>query len=888
MKKLFLFDGTGLAYRAYFALDPSLSTSKGLPTNAIYGVARMMIRFFKDWFREEDEIYAVVAFDKKTVTYRHQLLEEYKAQRPETPDSLLTQIPYIKKLVKAMGFPIVEVDRFEADDAIATLAMKGRNFFDEIYIVSTDKDFLQLVDDKIKILRTVKGVTGIAIYDRDKVSQEYGIVPEQMIDYLALAGDTADNVPGVKGIGPKTAQKLLKAYGSVEDIYKNIRALNPRLRRILIDGKQAAKLSKKLVQLSVDVPVSTRWEEYRYSGFKEKELLEVLKELEFSSIMNELGIHDNSASFSVEIVNTVDKLEALVKELNKSNLVSFDIETSSLDPHEAEIVGISLAVRGSYGYYVPVWQMKQKGIPVDEILKVLKPLLEPDLPVLVGQNLKFDYSVLMLNDVKPNVPKFDTMIAAHLLNPNEKRFNLDELATKYLGYKMISYKEVTATVLGGDFRNVPLEKAARYSVEDAVIALRLFEVLSKRLYEEELLEVFERVEMPVVNVLAKMELTGVYVDVEYLKELSRKYEEKMEKIAEKVFEETGERFNLNSPSQVAHVLFEKLGLKPLKKTKGGKYSTSAEVLEELAASSDVARHILEFRKYQKLKSTYVEALPNMVNPKTNRIHTSFHQTGTATGRLSSSEPNMQNLPKRDKESKEIRKAVVPQEKGWKILNADYSQIELRVLAHLSDDENLIRAFAEGRDIHKLTASKIFGVDESQVDDWMRSVGKMVNFAIVYGVTPYGLAARTNLSKEEAGRIITNYFNSFPRVREYIHRCVQEAKRKGYVRTLFGRKRDIPQFKSKNKNVIQEGERIAINTPVQGTAAEIMKIAMVEIDKKLQNKRTKMILQVHDELVFEVPEDELKEVEEVVKETMEHCVELKVPLKVDIEIGDHWD
>ncbi|RKX43452.1 MAG: DNA polymerase I [Thermotogae bacterium] len=888
MKKLFLFDGTGLAYRAYFALDPSLSTSKGLPTNAIYGVARMMIRFFKDWFREEDEIYAVVAFDKKTVTYRHQLLEEYKAQRPETPDSLLTQIPYIKKLVKAMGFPIVEVDRFEADDAIATLAMKGRNFFDEIYIVSTDKDFLQLVDDKIKILRTVKGVTGIAIYDRDKVSQEYGIVPEQMIDYLALAGDTADNVPGVKGIGPKTAQKLLKAYGSVEDIYKNIRALNPRLRRILIDGKQAAKLSKKLVQLSVDVPVSTRWEEYRYSGFKEKELLEVLKELEFSSIMNELGIHDNSASFSVEIVNTVDKLEALVKELNKSNLVSFDIETSSLDPHEAEIVGISLAVRGSHGYYVPVWQMKQKGIPVDEILKVLKPLLEPDLPVLVGQNLKFDYSVLMLNDVKPNVPKFDTMIAAHLLNPNEKRFNLDELATKYLGYKMISYKEVTATVLGGDFRNVPLEKAARYSVEDAVIALRLFEVLSKRLYEEELLEVFERVEMPVVNVLAKMELTGVYVDVEYLKELSRKYEEKMEKIAEKVFEETGERFNLNSPSQVAHVLFEKLGLKPLKKTKGGKYSTSAEVLEELAASSDVARHILEFRKYQKLKSTYVEALPNMVNPKTNRIHTSFHQTGTATGRLSSSEPNMQNLPKRDKESKEIRKAVVPQEKGWKILNADYSQIELRVLAHLSDDENLIRAFAEGRDIHKLTASKIFGVDESQVDDWMRSVGKMVNFAIVYGVTPYGLAARTNLSKEEAGRIITNYFNSFPRVREYIHRCVQEAKRKGYVRTLFGRKRDIPQFKSKNKNVIQEGERIAINTPVQGTAAEIMKIAMVEIDKKLQNKRTKMILQVHDELVFEVPEDELKEVEEVVKETMEHCVELKVPLKVDIEIGDHWD
>lgn len=888
MKKLFLFDGTGLAYRAYFALDPSLSTSKGLPTNAIYGVARMMIRFFKDWFREEDEIYAVVAFDKKTVTYRHQLLEEYKAQRPGTPDSLLTQIPYIKKLVKAMGFPIVEVDRFEADDAIATLATKGRNFFDEIYIVSTDKDFLQLVDDKIKILRTVKGVTGIAIYDRDKVSQEYGIVPEQMIDYLALAGDTADNVPGVKGIGPKTAQKLLKAYGNVEDIYKNIRALNPRLRRILIDGKQAAKLSKKLVQLSVDVPVSTRWEEYRYSGFKEKELLEVLKELEFSSIMNELGIHDNSASFSVEIVNTVDKLETLVKELNKSNLVSFDIETSSLDPHEAEIVGISLAVRGSHGYYVPVWQMRQKGIPVDEILKVLKPLLEPDLPVLVGQNLKFDYSVLMLNDVKPNVPKFDTMIAAHLLNPNEKRFNLDELATKYLGYKMISYKEVTATVLGGDFRNVPLEKAARYSVEDAVIALRLFEVLSKRLYEEELLEVFERVEMPVVNVLAKMELTGVYVDVEYLKELSRKYEEKMEKIAEKVFEETGERFNLNSPSQVAHVLFEKLGLKPLKKTKGGKYSTSAEVLEELAASSDVARHILEFRKYQKLKSTYVEALPNMVNPKTNRIHTSFHQTGTATGRLSSSEPNMQNLPKRDKESKEIRKAVVPQEKGWKILNADYSQIELRVLAHLSDDENLIRAFAEGRDIHKLTASKIFGVDESQVDDWMRSVGKMVNFAIVYGVTPYGLAARTNLSKEEAGRIITNYFNSFPRVREYIHRCVQEAKRKGYVRTLFGRKRDIPQFKSKNKNVIQEGERIAINTPVQGTAAEIMKIAMVEIDKKLQNKRTKMILQVHDELVFEVPEDELKEVEEVVKETMEHCVELKVPLKVDIEIGDHWN
>ncbi|HCZ06412.1 MAG TPA: DNA polymerase I [Thermotogae bacterium] len=887
MKKLFLFDGTGLAYRAYFALDPSLATSKGLPTNAVYGMARMMIRFLKDWFRDGDEIYAVVAFDKKTVTYRHQLLEQYKAQRPETPDNLIVQLPYIKKLVKAMGFHVVEVENFEADDAIATLAVKGKEHFDEIYIVTMDKDFLQLVNDKIKILRTVKGVTGIEVYDREKVIKEYGVTPEQIVDYLALSGDTADNVPGVKGIGPKTAQTLLKDFGNIDGIYTNIRALSPRLRRLLIDGKQMVELSRKLVQLSFDAPVSAEWEQYRFRGFKEKELLEVLKELEFSSIMNELDLHDDSASFSVEIIESIEKLEKLEKDLEKAGVVSFDIETSSLDPYEAEIVGLSLAFKSSQGYYIPVWQMKERGISGDQILKILKPVLESSVPVLVGQNLKYDFSILMVNGVEPGIPKFDTMIAAHLINPNEKRFNLDELAMKFLGYKMITYEEVTSGVFGGDFRNVPVEKAARYSVEDAVVAFRLFEVLSKRLYEEDLLDVLERVEMPLINVLTRMELNGVYVDVEYLKELSKKYELKMTEIAEKIFEITGERFNINSPSQVAHVLFEKLGIKPLKKTKGGQYSTNAEVLEELAETNEVARYILEYRKYQKLKSTYVDALPGMVNPKTGRIHTSFHQTGTATGRLSSSEPNMQNLPKRDEESKEIRKAVTPQEKGWKILSADYSQIELRVLAHLSGDENLINAFKEGKDIHRTTASKIFGVDESQVDDWMRSVGKMVNFAIVYGVTPYGLSSRTNLSREEASKIISNYFSSFPKVREYVQKCIQEAKQKGYIRTMFGRKRDIPQLRSKNKNVVQEGERIAINTPVQGTAAEIMKVAMIEVDKKLRGKKTKMILQVHDELVFEVPEEELEEIKEIITHTMENCVKLAVPLKVDIEVGDHW-
>jgi len=880
MRRLFLFDGTGLTYRAFYALDQSLSNSAGLPTNATYGVARMLIKFMKDYFKS-GEVFCAFAMDKKTVTYRHKLLEEYKAQRPPTPDILLMQIPYVKKLASAFGFKVIEVENFEADDAIATLAVKGRESFDEVYIVSGDKDFLQLVDDRIKLLRVVKGLSSLKLYDPQKVREEYGVEPAQIRDYLALVGDTADNVPGVKGIGPKKATDLLKKFGSVEGIVKNIRALPPSLRRTVMDGRQMMELSKKLVTLVLDVPVSTKWEEYEYKGIMKEKLLPLLKELEFSSIMDELDLSDETFKFDVEIVNDEDKLKNLIENMKNASSVCFDLETTSLDPHEAEIVGLSIACNPGKGYYIPFHTFSNKDRLLDEITNVLF------ASRLVGQNLKYDYSVLMKKGYEPPDPHFDTLIAAHLLNPNERRYKLDDLARKYLGYKMVSYGEMLSSSMSGNIKEVPVEKIAFYSVEDAVVTYNLYEIFNRRLYEEELLDAFEKIEMPLIKVLARMELNGVYVDTQYLKELSKKYEDKLNDIASQIYQEVGETFNLNSPRQVANILYGKLGLKPSKKTKGGDYSTNAEVLESLAEENEVARKILEYRKYQKLKSTYVDALPNLVNPHTGRIHTSFNQTGTATGRLSSSEPNMQNLPKRDENSRLIRKAIVPQHGGWKILSADYSQIELRVLAHLSEDENLIEAFKEGKDIHTLTAARIFGVDEKEVTEKMRNVGKMVNFAIIYGVTPYGLAIRTGLSNEEARNVITNYFKSFPKVREYLQKTIDHAKKSGYVRTMFGRRRDIPQLRAKNRNVVQEGERMAVNTPIQGTAADIIKLAMIEIDKQLLNKKTMMILQVHDELVFEVAPEELDEICNMVRNIMESAVKLRVPLKVDMEIGDHW-
>jgi DNA polymerase-1 len=893
MAKMFLFDGTGLVYRAYYALDQSLKTSTGFHTNAVYGVTKMIIKFLKEHIQTERDACAFVLDSKGGSTFRKQVLETYKANRPETPEILLEQIPYVIEIIEALGIKVLKIPGYEADDIIASAVQKFSNKFDEIDIVTGDKDLLQLVKDNVFVWRVEKGISNIVLYTRDKVIEKYGIFPEQFVDYLALVGDPIDNIPGVKGIGTKTAVSLLKKYGNIENILKNINQLPQKIKSAFENYKEELEKSLELAKLLYDAPIEFKFDEFVYRGYNPNKLLEVLKKYEFSSIIRELNLYSTELSSTYVVVDNVQKLSNLKKEIEEIRSFSIDTETTSLDPFNSEIVGVSIATAEGKAYYIPISHKTGKNIEKGQVIDFLKVLLESDKYNIIGQNLKYDYKIFKINNIDPQVPHFDTMIAAYLLNPDEKRFNLDELALKYLGYKMTSFDEIVDTntpLFANDFSHVPIDKAARYSCEDADVTYRLFRKLSRNLFEKNLDKLFHEIELPLINVLAQMEINGVYFDKDYLEKLSKDYGKKMDELQEKIFELAGERFNINSSKQVAYILFEKLNLSIVKKTSKGSFSTDAEVLEILSQEYEIARLILEYRKLQKLKSTYLDSLPLEINSKTGRIHSSFHQTGTSTGRLSSSDPNLQNLPTRSDEGKEIRKAIKPQDNNWWIVGADYSQIELRILAHVSEDKNLIEAFKNNLDIHTITAANIFGISENFVTEDMRRVGKMVNFAIIYGVSPYGLAKRIGFSVSETKKIIDNYFKFYSEVFEYIKKTKEFAKKNGYVETLFGRKREIPQIKSSNTYIRSEAERIAINTPIQGTAADIIKIAMIKIHNKIieQKLKSKMILQVHDELVFEVPDEELDTMKKIIKNEMESAAKLKVPLFVELYQGKEWE
>ncbi|AKI96789.1 DNA polymerase I [Kosmotoga pacifica] len=893
--RLFLFDGTAIVYRAYFAIDVSLTNSKGEPTNALFGTARMLAKFIKEKMQDGD--YALFAFDRKEATHRHKMFDEYKATRKEMPDALVSQLPWIPEMVEGFGIKFLSIPGLEADDIIATAATKFKDRVNEVIIVSGDKDILQLIDDGVKVLRFVTGLTDFQEYDEKKVVEVFGFPPSKLHDYLTLVGDNSDNIPGVKGIGEKTAKDLLKKYGSIENIYSNIRQLSPALRRKLVDGKQSMELSKKLIKLVVDADLKVSLDELKYTGPDKEKLREVFMNMEFASLIKEFGLYSNAmeerknGEQEYKLISSDEELRTFWEMLRKSSFVSIDFETTSLDPHQAEIVGISFSFEEGKGYYLPVGHENAEWQPEREtVISTLKEILTHPGLKIVGQNLKFDYEIMKKHGINPVVPHFDTMVGAYLLNPDSKRFNLDDLALKYLGYRTQSFEELMKiNRLGDDFSKIPPVEAARYSIEDADIALRLYRVLSTKLYETGLDRVMEDIEMKLIPVLADLELNGIYIDADRLYELSKQYQKKLDILLSELFELAGENFNPNSPSQVAKILFGKLGLTPPKKTKQGAYSTSAQVLESIADEHPVVEKLLEYRKYQKLKSTYLDTLPKLINPITGRIHASFHQTGTGTGRLSSSNPNVQNLPIKDEAGKEIRRCIVPQRKGWKIVSADYSQIELRVLAHCSGDEQLIEAFKHEEDIHALTASRLYGITVDSVTEEMRKVGKMVNFAIIYGVSSYGLARRLKIPSKIAENMISNYFNAYPGVRKYIHETIEGAKAKGYVTTLFGRRREIPHFRTKNKTRIQEGERIAINTPIQGTAADIMKLAMIRVDELVKEAGLKgfAILQVHDELVFEVPETEVKKICDILHKGMTEILELRVPLKVDISVANYW-
>jgi len=895
---LYIIDGSGIAYRAFFALGDWMSTSDGLPTNAIYGVTRMLLKLLKTYVKK-DEDSIIFVMDKKTTTYRNELLESYKAQRPETPEKYIQQIPYIYEIVEKLGIKVIAMDNYEADDVIASIVKKKKDIYDKVYIITSDKDMMQLVKDNVYILRPEKGISEIILYDAKEVENKMGVPPEKIPDLLALMGDASDNIPGVKGIGEKTAQKLLQEFKSLEDIYNNLDKIKGAVKKKLEEQKDEAFLSKKLVQLMTDAAIEDIYEdeEIVYRGF-EKGLKELLVRLEFNSILKELDLaesenNENNTShkdqgpkknYSVKgkyEIFSIKDYKKFFKMIEENEIISVDFETTSLDPYEADLVGVAICVKPFEAYFLNLYKEDKRWEITEELVNILSK------KKIVGQNLKYDVSVLKVNGFNLKELYFDTMIAAYLLNPDSRRFNLDDLAKEYLDYKTTKYKEIMGNNNKSDLKLLTLgdmdkKTVADYAGEDADIPYRLFEVLKPKLEEFDLIPLFEKIEIPTINVLAEMEVNGVYFDLKELKELEEEYNKKLDSLLSEMQRMAGYNFNPNSPKQVGELLYDHLGLKGKRKTKSGSYSTDADSLEALKDDHPIIEKLLEYRKYQKLLSTYIVAIPKLVNKKTGRIHTSFNQTGTATGRLSSSEPNLQNLPIRDEEGERIRKTLKAQKDSYCILSADYSQIELRVLAHITKDPTLIDAFKNDKDVHALTAAAIFGVDLKDVDQNMRRIGKTVNFALIYGSSAYGLSENLGISVEDAKNFINKYFDTYKKVKESQEESLKLAKQNGYVETIFGRKRFLKNIKTSKSEL----RRIAINAPIQGSAADIMKLAMINLYNELP-KEAKLILQVHDEVLIELPEKIANKVAKTVKYCMENAVKLEVPLKVDVTIGKSW-
>ena len=889
--KIYLIDGHGLIYRAYYAFfKRPLITTKGENTSAIFGFMRMILRLLKD----ENPRYMLCVFDSRVKTFRHEKYPEYKAKRLKAPNDLLSQIDTIQELVEKLGIPWIIKDGYEADDIIGTITLKAKEKGIKSIVVSGDKDILQLVDDSTIVYANKKGISEIEVMDRNKVEKVWGVPPERIIDLLALMGDQSDNVPGVRGIGQQTAVKLIQQFGTVENLYGNIdRVENKNIRKKLIDGKEDAFLSKELVIIRRDAPVDFDMDSYILDNFPLDEGIKILLDKELNTIIVELKGEDalgkkaETKRGKYYLVDTDKLYEELLKKIKDKKYISFDVETTGKDPVTSDIIGVSISTEEEEGYYIPIRLKTKKAMGIDFLKITLKPVLEDDSIKKIGQNIKYDFVVLLQNEIEMKGIAGDSMIAAYLLNPQKQRYKLDDLAKEYLDYTTIHYgdvvKEKENTLL-----DYPLEELVEYAAEDSDIALRLHNILEKKLEEIGLIKLYREIEVPLITVLGKMEHRGVRIDSDYLVEMSHSFAEEIDEIEQKIFEITGEVFNVRSTKQLSYILFEKMKLPVIKKTKTG-YSTDESVLEELAMNYEIARLLLRHRRLTKLKNTYIDALPQMVNPKTGRIHTSFNQTITTTGRLSSTGPNLQNIPIREEEGRAIRKAFIPEE-GWYFISADYSQIELRILASLSGDEALVKAFEKGGDVHRETASILFGVPPEEVSDEQRQAAKTINYSVIYGISPYGLSKQLGISRTQAADFINMYFDKYVGVKKFFDGLVKFAEENGYVETLLGRKRFIPEIYSKNKNLYEAARRIAINTPIQGTAADLIKKAMIIIDNEIVKRKmySKMLIQVHDELVFESPENEYQELMKMVKDKMEHAISFKVPIVVNIAAGKNWE
>ncbi len=883
MKKLFIIDGNSYLHRAYHAIPP-LTTSKGEQVNAVYGLIKMLLKIKKDYTPD----YLLVCFDHKAPTFRHIEFKEYKAQRKETDDSLKSQFPIAKESVKALNIQSIELEGFEADDLIATYSKIATDNGIETVIVTGDKDCLQLVNEKVSVLNEPKNI----IFKREEVKEKYGVYPENIIDLLALCGDASDNVPGVYGIGEKTAEKLINEYGSVDNILEKLDTLPEKIKEKIIKSRENLIQSRYLVTLRYDVPVSIAIEDLLVKNPDQSVLIEFLKRIEALGLAKEFIKVENTAR-DYKTIFTKSDFEKLLKDLALQKEISVDLETTSVNTAVAKIVGISLSYKENTAFYIPV-SHNYLGCPqqltLDYVLEKIKPLLENPQIAKLGQNIKYDFLVFKHAGVVLEGIEFDTMIGSYCINPSRASHGLKDLALEFLGRKMTEINELIGK--GAKQQTIDLveiEKVSPYACADSDVVYQLTKIMRSLLKEKQLDNLFHNIEMPLVSVLAEMEEKGIYIDVEYLKTLDKSIIEKMSSLEKEIFELSGEQFNINSPKQLQYILFEKLKLPPARKTKTG-FSTDEEVLFTLGKNYPLPKKILDYREVVKLKTTYIDSLLELRDFNTNRVHTSFNQAVTATGRLSSSNPNIQNIPIRTELGQKIRNAFSC-EKGNVLLSADYSQIELRVMAHFSKDELFTKAFNENLDIHKATAGEIFGVPLEKVDVNMRRIAKTINFGIIYGMSAYGLAQQLEINNDDAQKYIDSYFKKYSSVKQWTADIIKFASANGYVTTLLNRIRYLPEINSNNGQMRSFAERMALNTPIQGTAADIIKLAMINIHKILKLKentlKAGMLLQVHDELVFEVAEKSLDIFIPLVKKEMEGALKLSVPLVVDMKFGKNW-
>lgn len=927
-ERLYLLDGMALAYRAYYSfIGRPLLNSKGMNTSAVYGFTTALMKILDD--HTPDHI--AVVFDTPAPTFRHEMYPAYKATRQKMPEDMAAQLAILKDVVRAFNTPVIELPGYEADDVIGTLARRAEREGVMTYLVTGDKDFMQLVSPLIAMYKPGKSGSDVEIVTIKEVKEKFGVTPDHVIDVLGLTGDTSDNVPGVPGVGEKTAIPLIQKYGSMEGVYEHLQDIPQKgIREKLTTHRELAFLSKKLVTIDTNAPVRINFHELR-AAVRDTERLKVLfKELEFRNLYVKISqeVAESAASVSATTreeppaaatditsdthtyltITTKDELKALAKRLNASRLFVFDTETTSTDPLRAHLVGLSFALQEREAFYVPVRppamsassseDLFENGtgltagnlsnaLDLETVAQALRPSFEDSSIKKVGQNIKYDALVLARHGITVQGIAYDTMVGSYIIRADGQH-NLDALAMGAFNYRMVSYEDLTGKgKQQKPITEVPLEKVAEYSAEDADFTFRLYNYQLPKLDELGLKALCDDIEFPLIPVLTRMELNGVALDIPYLEGMSKELDRQLQQLVAEIHKAAGGQFNINSTQQLGELLFNRLKLPAQKKTKTG-YSTDVSVLEGLLGQHPIIDALLEYRQLSKLKSTYIDALPNLVHPETGRVHTSYNQTVAATGRLSSSDPNLQNIPIRSEIGRSIRRAFVAAP-GCSILSADYSQIELRVMAHISGDPGLVEAFRQKEDIHASTASRVFGVPLTEVSRDMRRKAKEVNFGIMYGIGAFGLKTRLGISQSEAQEIINRYFQRFPMVRQYINDTIQRAKSTGYASTLLGRRRYFPEITSKNQGVRSNAERAAINMPIQGTAADMIKVAMIRIDRLLQqgNWKSRMILQVHDELVFEADNGEADRLEQMVRKGMESALELRVPIEVEVGRGSNW-